>query len=193
MRIYIFLILPLAFVLAGCPSSYDDAIRDIRQNNMDFPNLQPKHELGLGFNLSDLFVESHYTNLAFSSNKSISYATQYNEILFSIEEVSTSNLKISQLYDSSKSTLESVRDYAISKRASQYEYAKVSEPRELYSLTKKKGWLNLISQEGEYATPSFLIATIMYNGKYYIVQLATIKEYNDYFYNDFLDILKSIK
>jgi|GEM_PF-6122449 len=193
MRFYILLLIPLSFILTGCPDSYDKTIRKIRQNNMDFTNSKPQHELGLGFNLSELFEKTTSTTLAFSSNKSVNYATEYNEILFSIEKMSDNHTKVATLMKDSDDPLDALRDYAVGMRANQYDNLHISEARELYSLTKKKGWLTLIQVENDYYSPCYLIATISYKGSYYIVQLSTSRDYCDYFYNDFLDIIKSIK
>lgn len=197
MRIHLLLIPLLGFLLAGCPGSINHTQKKIEENDLNLPNPTGRNGLGIRFMLSELFETDYYSHFSLNSSNSLTFSTQNSEILVSIERFTPSALSSIQFQNpiENQPDLEALRDYFAEKRKASSQNSIISEPIELYSKTKKKGWMQSVedTHSGNNYDLHYLIGTISFKGNFYVVQMVSGKENMAYLLDDFLELIKSIR
>lgn len=197
MRIHLLLIPLLGFLLTGCPGSVNQTQKKIEENDLNLPNPTGKNGLGIRFELSELFETDYYSHFSLNSANSLTYSTPNTEILVSIERFTPASLSGIQFQNEQENQpdLEALRDYFVKKRKAASQNSIVSEPIELYSKTKKKGWMQSVedTHNGNNYDLHYLIGTISFKGNFYVVQMVAGKDNMSYLLDDFLSLIKSIR
>lgn len=198
MSIFRVLLPILCFILTACPGKQLRTKSDIEKNNMDFPNPKQIYELGINFELSDLFIESSYMHYAFNETNSTTYTTDDNSIYFTIEKFTTNDLLHIQYInkDTTNSNLEALRDFYANKRFNSMGSGEVSKAKPIHGKHWKKGWLQSIIEKSESTYQNnihYLTATIAYKHEFFVLQLICEDNMMSYFLDDFNTILQSIK
>lgn len=194
----LYLFFPLSFILYGCPTPQNEVEKIIEENKMDLPNLKPHNQLGISYELSELFTISNYQTITIksTSNSSVSYATADQSILFTIEKFSPSEITTLQFSSETddQSDIEVLHNYYCNAILNSNYNTVSSEIENLFPKTRKKGILQHIeSTSNENNRLHFFLASIHFKGNYYVFQFIAGKQIMPYLYNDFLKIITSIR
>jgi hypothetical protein len=169
---------------------------ELEKNNYNFTNLQVHYKLGIQYKIPEMLTASFYNNFTTNSSNSITYSTADEVIHLSIEKFSSADASSIryQMEETDLSDLEIIRDYYTQKRKSSVYSSESSEPTELYTRTKKKGWIQSVEDlsNGNYGL-NYLLATIEYKGDYYVFQLIANKSIMPYLFDDMLTIIQSVR
>jgi hypothetical protein len=179
MRIHLILIALLGLILYGCPNSVNKTQKEIEKNNLNLPNIKYLNHLGIRFGLSEVFNQNFYYDFSLKKTDAVSFIAEDVSIHLSIEKYTPSELVSIQYKNKTEnqSDLDALRNYYTNKRYLSLERAILSEPIELFSKTKKKGWLQSIEEIGEddYYDLHYAIGTISHKGNYYVFQFISGK------------------
>jgi hypothetical protein len=162
---------------------------------MDLPSNEKRFYKGIEFELSSLFKTKRNPKYTLKTNSFAEYIPELN-IYFSIELFSKKEgLKIKKEFTENTNILDAINDNYIYKReASLYNpYTSVKKP--LPPKIKYKGFVQVIQGETNKGgiKSSYFTSTIQIKNKYYVIQLIGPKDNMGYFYDDFNDLLFSIK
>lgn len=198
MRKSLLLFFTLSFFLYACPTPQNEVQKKIEDNKMNLPNLKPFNELGISYNLSDLFAVSSYEIITIksSNNSSFTYTTADNSIRFSIEKFSPSEIATLQFSSTPENqpNIDVLHNYYCNAIRKSNNLLVSSEVENLSSKASKKGLLqHLISSNDDNYGNHFIIASIPFKGNYYVFQFIAGKQLMPYLYDDFLKIIKSVR
>lgn len=198
MRIRIILLLLSGFVLTACPESVNKKQKSIEKSDLNLKNPKYIDRLGIRFGLPELFEETNYYNYTIKNLDRVMYSIEDLSIQFSIEKFSPDEIEsIKYRNDSeSSSNLIALRDHYIYSRSNSLDYSITSEPIELFTRTKKNGWMQSITTNSmdEYnSNIHFQFGFFEFKGNYYVFQLISGKQSMPYLLDDFLEIIKSVK
>lgn len=198
MRKSLLLFFILSFFLYACPTPQNEVEKKIKDNKMNLPNVKAHHQLGIQFDLSELFIIYNYGNITIKSSTkdAISYSTADNSLLFTIEKFTPS--EISTLQFSSKtedqSNIDILHSFYCDAIQNSNGQTLASEKENLVAKTGKNGVLQHIENtNNEINSLHFILATIHFKGNYYVFQFIAGKEIIPYLYDDFLRIITSIR
>jgi hypothetical protein len=196
MKIGLYILISSCFLLTGCPEMNKQSKTELEKNNYNFTNLQVHYKLGIQYKIPEMLTASFYNNFTTNSSNSITYSTADEVIHLSIEKFSSADASSIryQMEETDLSDLEIIRDYYTQKRKSSVYSSESSEPTELYTRTKKKGWIQSVEDlsNGNYGL-NYLLATIEYKGDYYVFQLIANKSIMPYLFDDMLTIIQSVR
>lgn len=196
MRIHIFTLIVISFVLSGCPNSLNKTKNDIEKNGLNLPDPIFVNKLGIRFGISDIFEENTYYDFTIKTSESVSYIAHAVSLHLGIEKYDSDEIQgIKYKEDTEElSDLDALRDYYAHQRYLSLESAVISEPIELFSKTGKKGWMQSVEETGidEVYNLHYLIGTISHKGKFYVFQFVAGKQNMPYLLDDFLEIIKSV-
>lgn len=194
--VHLSFLIVLMLVLTACPEiRTEGAQQKLFKNHMDLPELNRVKYYGISFQLSKLFEDNfdfEYVIKDQAMSKSIyDLGLNFSAEMFTQSEADLFKYSIGEDRDN----LNAVHDYYVIKRQnSMYEH---------FSSIKKKGPRNsgfptviqTIEGPGYEGgdTVTYMMATVDVNDKYYVFQLIGKKGHIGYLYDDFLDIIKSIK
>ena len=193
---FFFLGLLCLFILTACPSSeYQPSLKKIRDNKMDFPQLEKRYYHGIHFKLSKLF-RADFNPKYVIKNKAFTRRIDDLSVYFSIEAFSDKEAAKYQFgYTDQIDKLNAIQDFYILKRENS-----LSEPITSIkkNTPKKVGFKGVIQTvEGSIyedgITSNYLTATLKIDKKYYVFQLISNNENMGYLYDDFIDILISVE
>lgn len=186
---------PLLLTLTACPVDYEQSLKAIKNNNMDFPDPEGRSHDGISYELSKLFEDSYYTNYVIQKNattKSI-----YDLYLhFSIETFTNSDLETLQFIEGKKNEdLKTIHDYYIRNRMASLHTKRRSMLKKVPKKVGFQGYITVVDGQGEYdeKQATYFISTIKIDDNFYVFQMIGNKDKMGYFYDDFLDILNSIE
>lgn len=180
----------------GCPgSSYNNNLKDLQKNNMDFPNLRKEYYNGIYFMLDEMFVNDYENNYTLSDN-ALTKVVYELDVNFSVEMFNQRDAEtIRYAFDSDIESLDAVHDnYIIQRQKSLYEHS-TSIKKELPKSVPYDGSIQVV-HGGSYSTntpSSYFIATVDIGGEYYVFQLIGKKDNMGYLYDDFIELLSSIE
>jgi hypothetical protein len=183
-------------VTTGCPgSSYNNNLKDLQKNNMDFPNLRKEYYNGIHFMLGEMFVNDYEDNYTLNDN-ALTKVVYELDVNFSTEVFNQSDAEtIRYAFDTDIESLDAVHDnYIIQRQKSLYEHS-TSIKKELPKSVPFKGSIQVV-HGGSYSTntPStYFIATVEIDNTFYVFQLIGKKDNMGYLYDDFIDLLSSIE
>ncbi len=202
MKIQILFSLVLAsFLLTGCPRDeeptaavYMSDLERIQKNNMDLPNSQRFTFSGIRYRLSNLFLQSYYSDFVLAEDFEVKSIDELN-LYFSIERFNDVEAEgIRYQFDNEISLLDAVHDnYAIKRNAS-LEEATISIKKAVPESVGFPGVMQTISGENYsgLAANTYFMASLDINGEIYVVQLIGKEENMGYLYDDFIEIISSI-
>ena len=180
----------------SCPgSSYNNNLKDLQKNNMDFPNLRKEYYNGIYFMLDEMFVNDYENNYTLSDN-ALTKVVYELDVNFSVEMFNKRDAEtIRYAFDSDIESLDAVHDnYIIQRQKSLYEHS-TSIKKELPKSVPYDGSIQVV-HGGSYSTntpSSYFIATVDIGGEYYVFQLIGKKDNMGYLYDDFIELLSSIE
>jgi len=180
----------------GCPgSTYNNHLKDLQKNNMDFPNLRKEYYNGIHFMLDEMFVNDYEDNYTLSDN-ALTKVVYELDINFSVEMFNQSDAEtIRYAFDADIESLDAVHDnYIIQRQKSLYEHS-TSIKKELPKSVAYNGSIQVV-HGGSYSTnipSSYFIATLDIEGEFYVFQLIGKKDNMGYLYDDFIELLSSIE
>lgn len=184
------------FLLTACPgNSYQSALERIQENGMDFPELRSQRYGSVKFQLSGLFSRDYGMDYTLQDN-ALGFVIYDMDVHFSVERFESDDVDMIQFaFDDEISAIDAVHDNYILKRESSLYDGDTGIKKELPSSVSYPGYIQVI----EGATSSYLdelsyfTATLDINGKYHVFQLIGKGENMGYLYDDFIDILSSVK
>lgn len=195
----LFLFLSLGVLLTGCPNTVNNnkSQKEIEKNNLDLSNLKYIDRLGVRFALAEVFTDSYYSEFALKTTNSHCFVAEELSLYFSIEKFNNSDIESYRYrYEDadSLSELDVLTKHLKSKRMLSMDYPTASEPVELFSRTGKKGWIfSVEDRENYYSSLNYLTAVIDYKNQYYALQFIGGSETIPFLFDDFIDVIKSIK
>ncbi len=190
-------LLGYAFVLMACPPSRKSDLKQIQANNMDLPDLNYVGYEGIDFALSDLFDKEYTSDFAYSGDDAMCRVIRSLDVYFSVEvfgamEVVEFSKEINQ---SSSDELNIVQDFYVAKRVNSLYDPMVSIKKEVPNRVKFPGFIQVIKgKEYEYEEPTnYFTATLKVGNQYYVFQLIGTADNMGYLYDDFVDLLSSVR
>lgn len=184
------------FLLTACPGSRSkSALGQIQDNGMDFPDLKSQRFSVVKFQLSSLFDRDYGVGYTVQDNAS-GFVIYDMDIHFSVERFEREEIELIQFaFDDEISSIDAVHDNYVLKREASLEDAETGIKKELPKSVKFPGYIQVIegarSDYGE--TSSYFTATLEVGGEYYVFQLIGREKNMGYLYDDFIDILSSVR
>lgn len=183
------------FILTACPgNSYHPSQKKLKDNNMDFPDLEKAVYHDIHFQLSNLF-ERDYNPKYIIKNKAFAKSIDDISIHFSIEHFSEKEAAKFQFDNAEEvNKLNAVQDFYISKRENSLVEPNTSIKKDIPKSVGFKGIMQTVqgptSEDG--IISNYLTATLKIGKDYYVFQLISNKGNTGYLYDDFIDILNSV-
>ena len=197
MKTYLFIALISILILAtGCPgSTYNNNLKELQKNNMDFPNLRKEYYNGIHFMLDEMFTNDYDDNYTLSDN-AMTKVVYDIDVNFSVEAFNQRDAEeIKYAFDKEIENVDAVHDnYIICRQKSLYEHS-TSIKKELPKSVPYEGAIQIV-HGGSYSTniPStYFIATIEIENEIFVFQLIGKKDNMGYLYDDFIELLSSIE
>lgn len=162
---------------------------------MDFPDLRSQRYSVVRFQLSQLFDYDYGIDYALQDN-AIGYIIYEMDLHFSVERFSGDEIGVIQFaFEDEISPLDAIHDNYILKREASLEGAETGIKKELPNSVKFPGYIQVVegSRSDYGGVSSYFTATIEVGNEYYVFQLIGIEEHSGYLYDDFIDILSSVR
>jgi hypothetical protein len=192
------LLLIPTFLVVGC-FDYDKENKEIREafktNHYNFKLDKTLKYEGISFKLPDHFKKNYSHNYTIK-NSSLTRTSNALNIYFSVERFNQSDLNRDFVYDFvvENDLLNTFQDAYVWRRYESLNNAGVSIKKELPKACKHKGVIQTISGNGTYSGQAYYITSTMKVGNdYYVFQWITSKPVMNYMYDDFEEILKSVR
>jgi hypothetical protein len=184
------------FLLTACPGGgYQSSLDRIQENGMDFPDLRSKRYGSVKFQLSDVFSRDYGMDYTLQDN-ALGFVIYDMDVHFSIERFESDDVEMIQFaFDDDISAIDAVHDHYILKRQASLYNGETGIKKELPNSVKFPGYIQVI----EGATSSYLddlsyfTATLDIDGEIHVFQLIGKGENMGYLYDDFIDLLSSVK
>jgi hypothetical protein len=200
MKPYIFFI-GIAFVITACPSGNgrQSDLKRIQENNMDLPDLYTESFEGIDFQLSELFKKDYQNDHTLKGSSAFCKKIRGIDTHFTLEVFDDYDVnQFTEEFEDSDgqlNPLDVVHDYYILKRHESLSNPGLSIKKILPKRVKQKGYIQIV-EGSKYASgtgSTYFTATIEIKGEYYVFQLIGVADNMGYLYDDFLDILASVK
>ncbi len=163
---------------------------------MDFPDLRTRYNFGINYQLSQLFDIDYGLDYALLDDAA-GYIVYEMDVYFCVEEFDKDEAEVIQFsYDGANTTaFDAVHDHYIWKRQQSLKDPELGMKKELPQSTHFPGYIQVVTgTQSEYEEPStYFTATMNVNGKYYVFQLIGKEENMGYLYDDFIEILSSVR
>ena len=198
MRLFngIFLI-GLVSILMACPPSRKSDLKRIQANNMDLPNVNYVGYEGIDFGLSDLFDKEYSTEFAYSGDDAFCRVIRSLDVYFSVEVFGAMDVAEfgEEINQSSSNELSIVQDFYVGKRSNSLYEPMVSIKKEVPKSVKFPGYIQVVKgKEYEYEDPTnYFTASLKVGNQYYVFQLIGKADNMGYLYDDFIDLLSSVR
>lgn len=191
------LFLPLVFLLFACPPSRKSDLKQIQANNMDLPHLNYVGYEGIDFALSDLFDNEYTTDFAYSGDDAMCRVIRSLDVYFSVEVFGAMDVVdfSEELNSNSSDELMIVQDFYVGKRVNSLYKPMVSIKKEVPNSVKFPGVIQVVKgNEYEFESPTnYFTSTLKVGNQYYVFQMIGKAENMGYLYDDFIDILSSVR
>lgn len=163
---------------------------------MDFPDLRTRYYSLINFQLSRLFDTDYAIDYALQDNAS-GFVIYEMDVYFCVEEFdeeAAETIKFSFDNDSI-AAIDAVHDHYLWRRMESLQDAELGIKKELPASVLFPGYIQVITGvQSEYEeSSSYFTATLAINNKYYVFQLIGKEENTGYLYDDFIDILSSVR
>ena len=184
------------FLLTACPESRSkSALNQIQDNGMDFSNLRSQRFSVVKFQLSRLFDRDYGVDYTIQDNAS-GFVIYEMDVHFSVERFESDEIELLQFaFEDEIYPIDAVHDNYILKRESSLEDVETGIKKELPNSVKFPGYIQVVEgARSDYAeTSSYFTATLEIGSEYYVFQLIGKEENMGYLYDDFIDILSSVR
>ncbi len=188
----------LLFLLTACPptTQRSSAINQIKENGMDFPDLQPRSYNGIIFELSSLF-EQDYADQYVLTDYASTHVIYSMEVNFSVEYFDNDDAEYYQYsFDDEIELMDAVHDnYILKRQVSLDDKCDVTVKKPLPKEVGFPGYIQVV--HGSYNTygesSSYFTATMQVGTEYFVFQLIGKRDNMGYLYDDFIDILSSVR
>lgn len=185
----------LLLFLTACPASKEPALSKVESNGMNFPELEQRSHDGIEYKLSSLFQDSYFSEFVIQ-DKATTKSIYDMHIHFSVETFNKSDIESMEfMTESDKGNLEMIHDYYIQSRLASLEENSVSIRKKVPKKVGFPGYIQVVeggsSLDEKWA--SYFTSSVEIDGKIYVFQLVGPKDHMGYFYDDFINILKSIE
>lgn len=162
---------------------------------MDFPDLQSQRYSILKYQLSRLFDQDYGVDYTVQDNAD-GFIIYQMDVHFSIERFENDEVEMIQFaFDDEISAMDAVHDNYILKRQASLEDAETGIKKEVPNSVKFPGYIQVVegarSDYGEVS--SYFTATLEVGSEFYVLQLIGKEENMGYLYDDFIDILSSVR
>ena len=184
------------FLLTACPgSSSQSALKRLQENGMDFPDLRSQRYGSVKFQLSDLFDRDYGMDYTLQDNAAgfVIYAL---DIHFSVERFENDEIEMIQFaFDDEIPAIDAVHDNYILKREASLEDGETGIKKEVPNSVDFPGYIQVVDgANSSYSENlSYFTATLNIGGEYYVFQMIGKGENMGYLYDDFIEILSSVK
>lgn len=193
---YLFLVSFTFIVISSCKSkNYKTSKNELMSNQMDFISLQERFYKGIKFQLPSNFKTKEHPKFTLKSNSFAEHIPELH-LYFSIEIFTKKEgMKIQNEFIENTSMLDAINDQYIYKRQASLYNSYTSVKKEISSNKKYNGCMQIIQGEtyDGYDKNCYFTATIQIIDDYYIIQLIGPKNNMGYLYDDFNEIISSIK
>ena len=162
---------------------------------MDLPT--PKHEfyMGIHYELSSIMEDDYYDEYVIQDDAQ-TYVNYALNIHFSVERFTSEEAEVLRFkFDEDTNPLNAVHDnYIIKRQESLYRYA-TSIKKALPKSIKHPGCVQVLhgDEYDEDMNTTYMTATLEVDGFYYVFQLIGARENMGYLYDDFIDILSTVR
>ena len=163
---------------------------------MDFPDLRTRYYSLINFQLSTLFDPDYAIDYALQDN-AMGYVIYDMDVYFCVEEFDQDAAETIQFsFDNENiSAHDAVHDHYLWRRNESLYDPQMGIKKELPASVRFPGYIQVITGvQSEYEeSSSYFTATLAINNKYYVFQLIGKEENMGYLYDDFIDILSSVR
>lgn len=184
------------FLLTACPGSrVESPLKKIQENGMDFPELRSQRYSVVRFQLSQLFDRDYGVDYALQDNAA-GFVIYNMDLHFSVERFESDEIELIQFaFEDDISPIDAVHDNYILKREESLRDAETGIKKELPKSVKFPGYIQVVEgARSDYGNlSSYFTATIEVGNDYYVFQLIGVEEHMGYLYDDFIDILSSVR
>ena len=184
------------FLLTACPvSRSESALNSIQDNGMDFPDLRSQRFSVVRFQLSNLFDRDYDVDYTIQDNAS-GFLIYEMDIHFSVEHFESEEIEVLQFaFDDEIFPIDAVHDNYILKREESLEAPEIGIKKELPNSVKFPGYIQIVEgARNDYTEiSSYFTATLEIGNEYYVFQLIGKEANMGYLYDDFIDILSSVR
>jgi len=161
---------------------------------MNFPGLSEIYFEGIKFKLSSIF-DNAYNDRYVLSSTSESYIVYDMNLHFSVEKFNQDEIEsIKFSFEEEISSLNAIHDNYILKRKSSLSNGRSSTKTKIGNLSPYDGWIQIVqgTVSTEDSNALYFTATIEIEEDIFVFQLIGKEENMGYFYDDFLELIKSI-
>lgn len=184
------------FLLTACPgNSSESALKRIQENGMDFPDLQSRRYLSVKFQLSNLFDRDYGMDYTLKDDAS-GFIIYSMDVHFCIERFEGEEIEMIQFaFDDEIPAIDAVHDNYILKREASIEDGETGIKKELPNSVNFPGYIQVIdgATYSYSENLSYFTATLEIDDEYYVFQMIGKADNMGYLYDDFIDILSSVK
>ena len=193
---YLFLISSLLILLCGCPApvSENKALKDFQKQQFDFQKKMKINFQGISFLYPDFFQKGNKDHLLKANG--ISLVSYDLGIYLSVEKLKQSDLlKYVKDYDHKNNYLRVAHDYYMENRRNSLLFYENSVNSALPKDCRYDGMMEVLYGRNEDIDDDlkYFIATMEKEGAFYVFQLICTHEMSGYLWDDFEDILKSVR
>jgi hypothetical protein len=193
--LHFFCLTGILLILTACPSTSEPGLSKVESNRMDFPDPEQRSHDGITFKLSELFKDSYYTDYVIQDNATTKSIYDMH-IHFSVETFEKKDIESMEfMTESDKGNLEMIHEFYIQSRLASLEENSVSIRKKVPKNVGFPGYIQVVeggsSLDEKWA--SYFTSSVEIDGKIFVFQLVGPKDHMGYFYDDFLEILKSIE
>lgn len=196
---YGIVLMGLLSVLAACPPSGKSDLKLIQANNMDLPNLKYVGYESIDFALSDLFDVVYSKDYAISGDDAMCRVIRALDVYFSVEVFDTVDVANfgEDINQYSSNPLDIIQDFYVRKRVNSLHEPRVSIKKELPKSVKFEGCIQAVKGKNydyEYQEQTnYFTATLKIEDEFYVFQLIGKADSMSYLYDDFVDLLSSVR
>lgn len=162
---------------------------------MDFPDLRSARYGAVKYQLSELFDRDYGMDYTIQTNAT-GYVIYGLDVHFSIERFESDDVEMIQFaFDDEIPAIDAVHDNYILKREASLDEGQTGIKKELPNSVNFPGYIQVIDgASSSYSENlSYFTATLEIGNNYYVFQLIGKGENMGYLYDDFIDILSSVK
>lgn len=192
----IFSFVGVLFLTTACPGSkYESNLDKLKDNNMNFPDLDRYHFEEISFMKPEM-LDQEYSDSYILSDVYETFIAYDIYLHFSVELFTSSYIDVIQYsFDEELSELDAVHDNYVIKRSNSLNESSASIKKEIPESVGQKGYIQVVhgSQYDYDEVTSYFIATVVVKGEIYVFQMTGKKENMGYLYDDFINIISSIE
>lgn len=163
---------------------------------MDLPSPEDKFYMGIHYDLSEIMQDDYYAEYVIQDDAQ-TYVNYDLQIHFSVEQFTRDEAATLQFkFEEETDPLNAVHDnYIIKRQESQYRFA-TSIKKALPKNIKHPGCIQIVhgdEYDEDNLDNTYLTATLEVDGAYFVFQLIGPRDNMGYLYDDFIQILSTVR